>query len=131
MICVLSERAEFSKVLYLSSCDVMFMNIVLVSSQCFLIGGFGAVVKTRPSFVVCYSATPGPVRFLLLLLQLPPPQTRAWGTSARLIFNAPACFLFLRPLSNIFSEYLSERRLGREDGSEPQCYTSAANKFTH
>ena len=44
--------------------------------------------------------------------------SRGWGSSS------------LDHWSNVFSEYLSECRLGREDASEPQCYISAANKFT-
>lgn len=58
----------------------MFMNTVLVSSQCFLIGGFGGCHQdTALLFVVCYSPPPGPVCFLLLLLQLPPPSDQGLG----------------------------------------------------
>lgn len=73
----------------------MFMNIVLVSSQCFLTGGFGGCRQDMALlFVVYYSPPPWPC----LLSAATPVAASSLrlgpGEHQCVLINAPACFPF-------------------------------------
>ena len=96
---------------YFSECSynsVKFLSVKLwcnVYEYCFSIKPvffnrriWGLSSRHALLFVVCYSPSPGPVCFLLLLLQLPPPSDQGLGNISTAWLMLLPVFLFLRPL---------------------------------